>query len=269
VDELFPTSFSPANARSTLEGLRHNHPVLGLVDKSPSEQYGVWASNMREQLVGTLTRNAIGSLFAGPLHLAAVSGAEPQIVHANAAVTDVCGRIGEISDELKKVMDRIALSDSLPLVIDTNLILEYEPIESIDWVKFMGEPVRLVIPLRVFEELEEARYSNSKQKSQIARDELPRIVAMVEQRPGHPARISDQTDATIELFDMRHEGLRPSWADDEILAFCATLRQFLPRAILITADGPLLARARYRGFDVRRGPSDRLRHRRTALVEGG
>jgi len=40
-----------------------------------------------------------------------------------------------------------------------------------------------------------------------------------------PASISG--DATIELFDLRGEGLRPSWADDEILDFLTMLKQFL------------------------------------------
>lgn len=266
---LFPNTFSPRNALATLERLRVNSWSFTGGGNPPSRNYANWSNNMRAQLKGTLTRSAIASLFDGPLNLAALLGAPTELVHANAAASDICERIGEIADQLKKMIDQTEQSQFLPLVIDTNLILEYQPIDSIDWTKFAGEPVRLIVPLRVFEELEEVRYSNSKGRSQIARDELPRLVAMVEQDPGHPARIPGRGDATIELFDMRSEGLRPSWADDEILDFYQSINQFLLRARLITSDGPLLARARYRGFDVQRGPEGQRRHsRRTPESDG-
>ena len=267
--ELFPDMFSPRNALTTLEGLRVNSWNFAGGGNPPSRHYAMWANNMRAQLKGTLTRPATASLFDGPLNLAALLGGPSELVHANAAASDICERIGEIADQLKKMMDQTERSQLLPLVIDTNLILEYQPIGSIDWTVFTGEPVRLIVPLRVFEELEEARYSNSKRKSQTARDELPRLVAMVEHDPGQPAMINGREDATIELFDMRHEGLRPSWADDEILDFYRTLSQFLPRARLVTSDGPLLARARYRGFDVQRGPENQRRKSQGAPESDG
>jgi hypothetical protein len=267
--ELFRATFSPRNALSTLEGLRLNSWNFVFGTNPPSKQYAMWANNVRGQLKGTLTRTAIESLFDGPLNLAALLGGQSELVVATAAASDICERIGEIADELKKLMDQTEQSQFLPLVIDTNLILEYQPIGSIDWAAFLGEPVRLIVPLRVFEELEEARYSNNKRKSQIARDELPRLVAMVEQNPGQPSKIGGREDATIELFDLRHEGLRPSWADDEILDFYQTLKQFLARVRLITSDGPLLVRARYRGFDVQRGPDSQRRQSQGAPESDG
>jgi hypothetical protein len=260
MSDLFATPFSPINAHATLRDVQMNLPNFNVQGKSPSRSYAMWAATTRVRLKGTLTRSAIESLFAGSLHQAALMDVPSELVHCNAAATDLCARVGEIADELKSVMDQAGLSSSLPLVLDTNLILEYEPVQSIDWTAFAGEPVRLIIPLRVFEELEEARYSNSKNKSQIARDELPRLVAMVEASPKQPAVIPGRDDTTIELFDLRHDGLRPSWADDEILDFFGTMQQFLPSARLITDDGPLLVRARYRGYGAERGPERRRRH---------
>jgi hypothetical protein len=260
---MFPEVFSPTNAHATLERLRQNHPVFGAQNRTLSEEYATWSANMRVQLKGTITRLTIESLFDGPLNLAALLGDPSQLIHVNAAVSDVCERIGEIADLLKKLIDQTSQSQHLPLVIDTNVILEFEPISSIDWAKVMGEPVRLIVPLRVLEELEEARYGNSKRKSQIARDELPRLVKLLEENPGGPTKIGEHDNATIELFDLREEGLRPSWADDEILDFYGMLRQFLQGARLITDDGPLLARAKYRGFAIKRAPDARRRHRGT------
>jgi len=257
--ELFPNSFSPRNTLTTLEANRADSWNFTVGGSSPGQQYTIWANNKRTQLKGALTRSAIESLFDGPLNLAAVLGDQWNLVRANAAAHDICERIGEIADELKKLLEQTERSQSLPLVIDTNLILEYQPIGSIDWTRFAGEAARLIVPLRVLEELEEARYSNSKRKSRIARDELPRLVAMLEQNPRQPAKFGDREDATIELFDLRNEGLRPSWADDEILDFYQTIKQFLPTARLITSDGPLLVRARYRSFDVQRGPENQRR----------
>lgn len=259
MSDIFPSVFAPPNTLTVLEGLRATSWNFAGGGSTPGQHYARWASNMRAQLKGVLKRSAIESLFEGPLNLVASLGGPSDLVQANAAASDVCERIGEIADKLTAVIDQTRLSNSLPLVIDTNLILEYEPIASIDWLEFAGGPARLIIPLRVFEELEEARYSNSKKKSQIARDELPRLVAMVESNPGKPSKIGDQNDATIELFDMRHEGLRPQWADDEILDFFQALSQFLDQARLITSDGPLLTRAKYRGLKVERGPEGRRR----------
>lgn len=257
--ELFRPTFSPRSALSTLEALRSNSWNFESETNPPSKQYAKWANEVRGQLNSALTRSAIESLFDGSLNLAAFLGGPSDLVQANAAANDIRERIGEIADELKKLLEQTERSQSLPLVIDTNLILEYQPIGSIDWAKIAGEPARLILPLRVLEELEEARYSNSKRKSRIARDELPRLVTMLEENPGEPAKVHGREDATIELFDLRHEGLRPLWADDEILDFYQTLKQFLPAARLITSDGPLLVRAKYRGFDVERGPESQRR----------
>jgi hypothetical protein len=259
MDNFFPKSFSPRNTLSTLEALRTYSWNFAVGGDSPSKQYAVWAGNTRGQLKGVLTRPAISSLFEGPQNLAALLGGPSELVLSNAAASEICEGIGEIADWLKRFIDSTEQSQNLPLVIDTNVILEYQSIGLINWAKYLGEPVRLIIPLRVFEELEEARYSNSKRKSQVARDELPRIVAMIEHNPGRPAKIENRNDATIELFDFRVDGLRPSWADDEILDFYQTLKQFLPRTRLVTSDGPLLVRAKYRGFDVCRGPENQLR----------
>lgn len=266
--ELFPATFSPRNALSLLEGYRTNSWNFAGGGNPPSRHYAIWANNMRAQLKGALTRKAIESIFEGPLNLAALLGGPSELVHANAAASHACELIGEIADELGTLLAQTERSQFLPLVVDTNLILEYQPIGLINWSAIMGEPVRLILPLRVFEELEEARYSNSKRKSQIVRDELPRLVSMVEHSPGEPAKIGDREDATIELFDFRHEGLRPTWADDEILEFYQLLKQFLPRAQLITSDGPLLVRAKYRRFDVQRGP-DIYRRKVLSTVEHG
>lgn len=266
--ELFPATFSPRNALSILETHRLNSWNFSGGGNPPSRHYAMWSNNLRAQLKGTLSRTTIESLFEGSLNLAALLGGPSELVHANSAASIVCERIGEISDELRKLMDQTEQSQALPLVIDTNVILEFEPIGSIDWSTFMGEPVRLILPLRVFEELEEARYSNSKRKSQIARDELPRLVSLVEKNPGQPAKIGNREDATIELFDVRYEGSRPLWADDEILEFYELIKQFLPHARLLTSDGPLLARARYRGFEVQRGPEDRRRQSQSPSESG-
>src|SRR5580692_8744470 len=156
--DIFPATFAPRNALSTLESLRSNHPIFGGAGRSPAEHYSIWANNMRVQLKGSLTRTAISSLFDGSLNLAAVLGGPSEFVHANAAANDVCEKIGEFAEGLKVLIDQTERSLALPLVIDTNVILEYEPIASIDWAAVTNEPVRLIIPLRVFEELEEARY---------------------------------------------------------------------------------------------------------------
>ena len=261
---LFAEKFSPINAHGTLEGLRNNFPNLVGVAPSPVEAYARWATNLRTQLIGVLSRPSIERLFTGPFHTAALStSGESQLSYANVAAQSICQRIGEIADQLKSVIDQANLSSGLPMVIDTSVILEYQPVDKVDWRAFAGEDVRLVVPLRVLEELEEMRWSNSRVKGQIARDELPRVVALLEKTPRAPSEITGQSGVTIELFDFREQGMRPGWADDEILEFYGILRQFLPRAVLVAHDGALVARAAYRGFQVRRGPPRQPRFPRT------
>jgi predicted ribonuclease YlaK len=59
------------------------------------------------------------------------------------------------------------------VVLDTNSLLHYEPPESISWAKIAWHsPVRLVIPLRVLEEVDAKKYSTNRRLRDRARSVL-------------------------------------------------------------------------------------------------
>jgi hypothetical protein len=259
--EMFRIPFNPMSALNTLRQLEVNIPSFGGSGRTPSVEYARWSASVYTQLKGTLSRTGFEVMFGGQLRQVALLSDSAELTNVNLAAQDLCEQLRVLADALKVVMDQVSKSERLALVLDTNLIVQYQPVYAIKWAQYANEPVRLVVPLRVLEELEEMRFSKHERLRNISRSELPRLVHLMEASPRSPAPIGDGEAATIELMDFRSTGYRSSWADDEILEFYATLRQFTPRVRLVTSDGPLLVRARYRDFDAQRGPEEYLRER--------
>ena len=134
-------------------------------------------------------------------------------------------------------------------MIDTNILLQYQEPTKVPWRDVLSaQSVRLIVPLRVVEELDAKKYSGSKRLAERARALLPRLEALVG-RDGSPGPIAD--GVTVEVPVEPGQRWRPADADEEILAFCAELPQLVQApATLVTADTAMRLRAGAQGTPV-------------------
>ena len=133
-------------------------------------------------------------------------------------------------------------------VLDTNTLLHYQLPDSINWPEVVGhEQVRIVIPLRVVEELDAKKYSESQKLRDRARALLPKLDAMISLM-GSPTTLDFPT-TTIEVpveFASGMPRVKPVDADEEILFTCRELWQLSGQeggVTLITTDIAMRIRA--------------------------
>lgn len=130
-------------------------------------------------------------------------------------------------------------------MLDTNSLLHYEPPESIPWTNIVGRsPVRLVIPLRVIEEVDAEKYSPSRRLRDRARSVLPHIADRVGLW-GDSVPLAEGVTLEVLVEPGRRE--RPEDADEEILDICRELWDFSGRpeggVTLVTNDIAMRLRA--------------------------
>lgn len=143
-------------------------------------------------------------------------------------------------------------------VLDTNVMLEYLPPQQIPWTQLLdADRVRLIIPLRVVEELDAKKYSGQRLAPR-ARALLPWLEEHL--GPGGiPGPIGD--GVTIEVPIEAEGRVRPADADAEILTVCQDTEQLSGRAaVLMTADTSMRIRAQAAGITVLRPPAKFRRH---------
>jgi hypothetical protein len=133
-------------------------------------------------------------------------------------------------------------------VLDTNTLLHYQLPDSINWPEVIGhEKVRIVIPLRVVEELDAKKYGESQKLRDRARALLPKLDAIISLM-GSPTPLDFPT-TTIEVPVEFASGIprtKPVDADEEILFTCRELWQLSGQeggVTLITADIAMRIRA--------------------------
>lgn len=131
-------------------------------------------------------------------------------------------------------------------VIDSNSLLHFMLPDQIDWQEVVGtSPVRLVIPLRVIEELDAKKYSDSKRNRERARQLLPKLEEMVGLwGDPSPAVLGKLTMEVLIEAGVSRE--KPEDADEEILDTCRELWDFSHQdggVTLITGDTGMTLRA--------------------------
>jgi hypothetical protein len=143
-----------------------------------------------------------------------------------------------------------------PTVLDTNTLLHYQRPDSIPWPDILNRPsVRLVIPLRVVEELDEKKYGRNDVLAQRARDVLPWLEATIVGGSGQA-----RPDTTIEVPIDPTRRSRPQSADREIVDECHELRQFGgQRVTLVTGDTAMRLRAHAESIPTAQPPDKYLR----------
>jgi hypothetical protein len=148
-----------------------------------------------------------------------------------------------LRDDLRRRIDRVAAAPGDPTILDTNVLLEYLPPVQVDWPSVTGSPsVRLIVPLRVVEELDVMKYDRRRQdRAERARSILPQLEESVGSA-GTPRELRAST--TIEVLIEPSPRHRPTDADEEILETCRELQQYGQRRVaLVSADTAMRLRA--------------------------
>jgi rRNA-processing protein FCF1 len=172
--------------------------------------------------------------------------------------------LDQLRDDLARRRDRAEAAASGHItVVDTNVLLHYQLPDQIDWSAVVAHAeVRLVIPLRVIEELDAIKFSGQRAARDKARSLLPKLRALVGAK-GYPKSLRE--GATIEIFV--EPGPRPrvpaADADTEIIETAHDLARLTRRQVtIVTGDTGMSLRAETEGITVIMMP-DRYRREDT------
>ena len=122
-------------------------------------------------------------------------------------------RLEGMANDLQERVNRLSAAPGHITVLDTNVLLHYQRPDSVRWDAIVHQPaVRLVVPLRVVEELDAKKWSRRDDLAGRARRMLSYLEGEV--RPdGAPGTLRD--NVTIEVPIDRGPRLRPDDADQE------------------------------------------------------
>jgi rRNA-processing protein FCF1 len=153
-----------------------------------------------------------------------------------------------LCDDLQRRLDRATAAPGMITILDTNVLLHHPLPDNVNWREVVGqESVRLVIPLRVIEELDEKKYSTSDKLRSRARERLPKLYSLVG-AGGAPKELPNG-HGTIEVFIEPGPRTRPADADTEILETAHDLRRLSGgTAMIVTGDTGMRLRAEAEGI---------------------
>lgn len=151
-------------------------------------------------------------------------------------------RLKRMADDLKERVDRLSAAPGHITVVDTHVLLHYQWAAFVSWDEIVGQPpIRLIVPLRVVEELDAKKWARRDDLASRARGVLSRLEAVVGP-DGAPGKLRD--NVTIEVPVDRGPRFRPDDADEEILYTCREIGQLASRGVtLVTGDSSARLRA--------------------------
>lgn len=210
-----------------------------------------WSADTEIHLQSILRREDAMAFFSTPRHLAICAMASPTM-HVNpllqAQLDALRYDLTAVAEYLERHRARMLASGGLPIVVDSNVLLQCQRLDQVKWASVVNEDVRLMVPLRVVEEIEDKKYSDSKRLRRRARELLPWIDQhFTDSSPG-PVPMTE--GATIELVLAERPRYRPQSADDEILEVAQDVLKFAGRVTVMTGDTGMRVRARSEELNV-------------------
>jgi hypothetical protein len=162
-----------------------------------------------------------------------------------------CRTLERLGERLETRFNRLSAIPGTMAVLDTHVLLHFLPVEQIDWSSFIpGETVRLVLPLRVIEELDEKKYGRRDDVAGRARGVLTALRRQLAGSSGSPVAVASREGVTIEVPIEDEPRCRLMDADQEILDECVDIKSFGRVIVLVTDDCGLDLRAHAIGLDV-------------------
>jgi hypothetical protein len=160
-----------------------------------------------------------------------------------------------LADDLEERRRRLAGGDGQIIVLDTNVLLHWQEPWKIPWPRVTKvAAVRLVVPLRVVEELDAKKYSDGPKLAARARALLPELERRIG-AGGAPVALAEAV--TIQVPVEPPPRSRPADADEEILALCAEMPGLTgAHPMLVTGDTGMRLRAQAQGTAVFTPPAN-------------
>lgn len=206
--------------------------------------YVKWSIEAEGRLIGTFGRDEVMAIFSNPRHRdISLMPAGAQLLRSVYAEVDLKRQLFEsMSKELNETRTRLARSPGLPSVVDTNFMVHCVRPDQISWKSMHEVPLRLIIPLRVIEELDAMKTDNKERLRRSSREILGWLETRFMGGTG-PVKIRDGEETTLEILLSERPRYRPSDPDEEVLNVCHDLKRFTGNSILITADYGMKLRA--------------------------
>jgi rRNA-processing protein FCF1 len=222
---------------------------VGFADKK-RDDYVRWATDAEAHLASVLHRKDAQEFFNSPRHrdICSMPQGDQLITLIHAEVDAITRDIQDAVDYLEGHRRRMQAAPGLPVVVDTNVLLECQRLDSVHWQNELKTEARVMVPLRVIEEIDAKKYGDSKRLRPVARELLPWIDGLFPN--GDPGPVRLRGDATIELLLAERPRYRPSDADEEVLEVAHDVLRFAGRVKVLTADTGMRVRARNEGLDV-------------------
>jgi rRNA-processing protein FCF1 len=171
-----------------------------------------------------------------------------------------------LRDDLQRRLGRARAAPGAITVLDTNVLLHHQLPDSVAWREVVGqEGVRLVIPLRVIEELDAKKYTESDKLRRRARERLPKLYTLV--AAGGAPKALPNGHGTLEVFIEPGPRTRPADADTEILETARDLGRLSgSKVMIVTGDTAMRLRAEAEGIATVAMPASDVA---TALADDG
>lgn len=214
--------------------------------------YVRWSIEAEGRLLGTLQRDEVLSIFSNPRHrdISLMPAGEQLQRSVYAEVGSKRELFESMSRELKETRTRLARSPGLPSVVDTNFMVHCLRPDQIKWKSVVDDIVRLIIPLRVIEELDAMKTDNKERLRKNSREILSWLESLFTGSNTGPVKIRADEETTIEILLSGRPRYRPSDADEEVLDVCHDFQRFVGNSLLVTADYGMRLRARSESIDV-------------------
>jgi len=147
------------------------------------DDYLNWAETIEIQLLGLTSDSAIVAM----LHIDRywqIRALDETMIRplplVDAEIRLQTARLERLANDLSERATRLSSAGGHLTVLDINILLHYLPPAQIPWGDVVGQPsVRLVVPLRVIEELDAKKYGKRVHLAERARSVLPALEAVL------------------------------------------------------------------------------------------
>jgi rRNA-processing protein FCF1 len=214
------------------------------------QEYVQWATNTERRLRGVLARPEAEAFFDQPRHRDICqmgSGAHVTALIA-AEVEARALDFRELADYMEQARNKMRSAPGCLVVLDTNVLLQCMRPDQLDWTSEIGETVRVMVPLRVIEEIDAKKYGDNQRLRSVARALLPWIDSLFPDGRSDPVPIRDGVTFELLLTDRPRD--RPDDADEEVLDVAHEVHHLAGRVKLMTGDTGMRIRARSESLDV-------------------